>query len=382
MTGLTAEKAALANIDRTLNPQVTPSLRRERKVKGEQPALTKTTVPDHYYRQNIDERFGFNQSLNFTHAPSVASLEQKFFDARSQPASVAVPSTVASVQPSQITKRNKSIPPHLRASARSNSASVPSHLLKAENLRPGNDNSKPHTKHLEPNTTSFSLNSEVQPVYKSKYARVIDAQAASPLVVMPPHARNQAPQKPLPPPSPSLSEMWDDTTTPVETPRKPVQTTKPMNSGKAAKSAKPGAPFPCSYPDCGVGFKNEGALQKHKYEEHDGYCKRCDLDTENDETLLEHKRFDLRHIACDFCGKDFHSEAGRDRHQLKVSEKLMSPLPFFLITFRRTTAPRATPNAPIVANCFAAEHHYFLIICEINVLIHVAERQSCANSAL
>lgn len=93
----------------------------------------------------------------------------------------------------------------------------------------------------------------------------------------------------------------------------------PMNSGIAAKSAKPAAEFPCSYEHCTMGFSNYSALKKHKYQEHDGYCKRCDIDTEDSQTLLEHKRTSLKHISCQYCGEDFKSESGRNLHEVQVS---------------------------------------------------------------
>ena len=69
-----------------------------------------------------------------------------------------------------------------------------------------------------------------------------------------------------------------------------------------------------------MGFRSNRDLQKHKYEEHDGYCKLCDVDTENFQTLIEHKNLEIRHISCEICGRDFKSSAGRDRHQLKVRD--------------------------------------------------------------
>ena len=93
----------------------------------------------------------------------------------------------------------------------------------------------------------------------------------------------------------------------------------PMNTGVAAKSANVAASFPCLYADCGMGFKDERALKDHKFYEHDGYCKVCDIDTEDEQSLLLHKMSSLKHITCQFCGKDFRSEAGRDRHEKLVS---------------------------------------------------------------
>ncbi|KAL9128486.1 MAG: hypothetical protein Q9217_002836 [Psora testacea] len=97
---------------------------------------------------------------------------------------------------------------------------------------------------------------------------------------------------------------------------RPVQTTsEPMNSGTAAKSAKSNAKFPCSYDDCSMGFGDKRALNEHKYTEHEGWCKTCDIDTEDDKALLVHKMSSLKHVCCQFCGKDFHTEAARNLHE-------------------------------------------------------------------
>ncbi|KAL9100675.1 MAG: hypothetical protein Q9163_003982 [Psora crenata] len=92
-------------------------------------------------------------------------------------------------------------------------------------------------------------------------------------------------------------------------------TSKPLNSGTAAKSAKVNAKYPCSYDDCSMGFASKNDLNKHKYTEHEGWCKTCDIDTEDDKALLAHKMSSLKHICCQFCGKDFHSEAARNAHE-------------------------------------------------------------------
>ena len=96
-------------------------------------------------------------------------------------------------------------------------------------------------------------------------------------------------------------------------------TSKPMNSGTAAKSAKTDAKFPCSYDDCSMGFDDITALKKHKYLDHDGYCKLCDVDTEDHESLKQHKRDSLKHVCCQWCSRDFRSESGRDYHERQAS---------------------------------------------------------------
>ena len=102
--------------------------------------------------------------------------------------------------------------------------------------------------------------------------------------------------------------------------------TKPLNSGTVAKSAFTDSSFPCGYDECGQGFRTFEALKRHKYEEHDGYCERCDIDTPEHDMLTEHKIFSEKHIACYDCGKDFHCEAARDRHSFRVSCVHVSPV--------------------------------------------------------
>ena len=94
---------------------------------------------------------------------------------------------------------------------------------------------------------------------------------------------------------------------------------EPMSSGVAAKSAKADAPFPCSYDDCSMGFNDITALKNHKYLDHEGWCKLCDVDTDDYKALLEHKKDSLRHVVCQWCGKDFRSGSGRDLHERQVS---------------------------------------------------------------
>ena len=94
-----------------------------------------------------------------------------------------------------------------------------------------------------------------------------------------------------------------------------------MNSGTAAKSAKRSVAYPCTYDDCFEGFSNKAALDKHKYEEHDGWCEICDIDHEDHLALHQHKVDDENHICCKYpdCGKDFHCERAKDTHEFTVS---------------------------------------------------------------
>ena len=120
---------------------------------------------------------------------------------------------------------------------------------------------------------------------------------------------------PTPPPEQTQVSHQEQNGEDVSPPR---TTSLSMNSGTAAKSAKTDSPFPCAYADCTMGFREKEDLDEHKYLEHEGWCKRCDIDTEDNTTLLAHKMSSLRHIACQFCGIDFHTERARDNHERLV----------------------------------------------------------------
>lgn len=127
---------------------------------------------------------------------------------------------------------------------------------------------------------------------------------------LPPHLRT--------PPKTDLSWMNQPSSTNSKAPTK-------MNSGKAAKSAKFDSPFPCTYDKCTRGFVKERDMKKHKDDDHE-WCRVCNVDCEDDDALLYHKINSERHICCAFCGEDFRSEAGRDRHQRQVRLNLYSHL--------------------------------------------------------
>ncbi|BDD55272.1 hypothetical protein MAP00_000810 [Monascus purpureus] len=77
----------------------------------------------------------------------------------------------------------------------------------------------------------------------------------------------------------------------------------------------------CTYSDCPEVFASVREMKAHKIRdpEHD-YCRRCDLDFEDEERLLLHKlkmnTIEQRndHIACPICGVDFKSDGGRAFH--------------------------------------------------------------------
>ena len=96
-----------------------------------------------------------------------------------------------------------------------------------------------------------------------------------------------------------------------------LQPTPPMNAGKLAKSAKHDSKVPCTYEDCTRGFTKETDMKRHKDEDHD-WCRLCDVDCADLEALLEHKVQSDKHICCDFCGEDFRSDMGKERHMRQV----------------------------------------------------------------
>ena len=90
-----------------------------------------------------------------------------------------------------------------------------------------------------------------------------------------------------------------------------------MNAGKLAKSAKLDSKVPCTYENCTRGFTKESDMKRHKDEDHE-WCRLCGVDCADDEALLEHKVQSDRHICCDFCGEDFRSDMGKERHMRQV----------------------------------------------------------------
>ena len=93
--------------------------------------------------------------------------------------------------------------------------------------------------------------------------------------------------------------------------------TLPMNAGKQVKSAKVDSKVPCTYEDCTRGFTKESDMKRHKDEDHE-WCRMCNVDCADYESLLEHKVQSDLHICCDFCGEDFRSDMGKERHMRQV----------------------------------------------------------------
>lgn len=85
-------------------------------------------------------------------------------------------------------------------------------------------------------------------------------------------------------------------------------------------------PFACTFPGCVKIFKSKKDLVKHKIADEEGhdYCKVCDLDFQNDESLHLHKVASEKHICCPICSEDFKSEGGRDRHCTQVNASQLS----------------------------------------------------------
>jgi len=101
----------------------------------------------------------------------------------------------------------------------------------------------------------------------------------------------------------------------------------------------------CTYESCDQWFPSEREMQLHKYidEKHD-YCRRCDYDGTSWDDLLQHKidamapyLFELKkleredkkkgkkimHVVCEFCGEEFKTWSGRDKHRTQVSQSLL-----------------------------------------------------------
>ena len=98
----------------------------------------------------------------------------------------------------------------------------------------------------------------------------------------------------------------------------------------------------CTYKTCNEDFDNEKQMKKHKHDSSEHvYCRRCDYDAEDWEDLLRHKTDEMvpylygtkeldreakkrgekiMHIVCEFCGEDFMTWSGREKHRNMVSD--------------------------------------------------------------
>lgn len=91
----------------------------------------------------------------------------------------------------------------------------------------------------------------------------------------------------------------------------------------------------CTYPDCNKRFDTVKEMKYHKLADPEHfYCKKCDVDCEDDDHLKLHKVVAMapwvegrlkgnkdespKHIVCEFCGMDFKSFGGRKIHREQV----------------------------------------------------------------
>lgn len=90
----------------------------------------------------------------------------------------------------------------------------------------------------------------------------------------------------------------------------------------------------CTYPSCQKFFDCEKTMKRHKLSDPEhNYCKKCDVDCESWEELVQHKvnlmqKFwsdktkqagdQPKHITCEFCGEDFKSFGGRKTHRTRM----------------------------------------------------------------
>ena len=119
-------------------------------------------------------------------------------------------------------------------------------------------------------------------------------------------------------------------------------------------------PIKCTYEDCSKRFDTEKEMKYHKKDEPaHNYCKRCNRDCTDWEDLVQHKVQAMApflkgrktfgadespaHIVCEFCGEDFKSFGGREKHRKQVS-------------FRDVARAMAIINIPLDAPC-GSEHH-------------------------
>lgn len=77
----------------------------------------------------------------------------------------------------------------------------------------------------------------------------------------------------------------------------------------------------CPKAGCGLAFSSHKARKRHcEYEDDHDYCKKCDFLAEDWDALTFHKaNSPIAHLCCKFCGEDFKTISGRDRHLRQVS---------------------------------------------------------------
>ncbi|OAP65758.1 hypothetical protein AYL99_01730 [Fonsecaea erecta] len=71
----------------------------------------------------------------------------------------------------------------------------------------------------------------------------------------------------------------------------------------------------CTYEECPKRFDTHQAMIRHKERDpNHSYCKRCDIDCQDDMFLFIHQLGSPAHICCPICGCEFKSSAARDNH--------------------------------------------------------------------
>ncbi|KAK2785194.1 hypothetical protein FQN51_003937 [Onygenales sp. PD_10] len=73
--------------------------------------------------------------------------------------------------------------------------------------------------------------------------------------------------------------------------------------------------IPCTIQGCKETFASEKLMKRHKLDTIDHeYCRRCDMDFDDEVEFLYHKIKSSKHIACPICGIEFKSQGGQDIH--------------------------------------------------------------------
>ncbi|KAF2462069.1 hypothetical protein BDY21DRAFT_368206 [Lineolata rhizophorae] len=100
----------------------------------------------------------------------------------------------------------------------------------------------------------------------------------------------------------------------------------------------------CPHPGCAASFEHSKLLAIHLRESpiHE-YCRKCRCSFADWDEFVAHKASAPRdkHISCGFCGKDFQTVGGRDRHlqqEHPVSQNLSCPAPDCPLVFNRASA--------------------------------------------
>lgn len=82
--------------------------------------------------------------------------------------------------------------------------------------------------------------------------------------------------------------------------------------------------FRCTYDDSYRTFKTKESMIKHKIKDPDHfYCKRCDVDCEDDMSFLIHQIESSKHMACPKCGEEFEGSAARDLPAETMSQAIL-----------------------------------------------------------